>query len=97
MFKIEWTPEAEQDLESILLYHLEHAGVRIAESIYSRIKEQVASLTLFPQRCRPGRVAQTKEYVITRLPYVVVVYINDNMVYVLNVVHTARKYPYDAS
>lgn len=93
MFKVEWTDEAEQDLENILTYYLEEAGLRVADAIYGRIKEQVGSLKLFPHRCRPGRVPGTKEYVLHRLPYIAVVYIGDDTVSVLNLIHTARKYP----
>ena len=93
MFKIEWTKEAEQDLETVLNYYLEVAGLQVANAIYVRIREQVGSLKLFPHRCRPGRVAGTKEYVLHRLPYIAVVDVGDDTVSVLNFVHTARKYP----
>lgn len=95
MFKVEWTSQAEADLENILLYYLEQAGERVAESVYNQIKLQVGSLKMFPQRCRPGRITDTKEYVISRLPYIAVVYISTDTVFVLNVMHTARKYPPD--
>ena len=92
MFKIEWTKEAEQDLETVLNYYLEVAGLPVANAIYVRIREQVGSLKLFPHRCRPGRVACTKEYVLHRLPFIAVVHVGDDTVSVLNFVHTARKY-----
>ena len=93
MFKVEWTKEAEQDLETVLSYYLEVAGLQVANAIYVRIREQVGSLKLSPHRCRPGRVAGTKEYVLHRLPYIAVVDVGDDTVSVLNFVHTARKYP----
>ena len=93
MFKVEWTDEAERDLEDILLYYLEQAGHGVAESVYSRIREQIGSLDAFPERARPGRVAGTREYVVSRLPYIAIVDVADECVTVLNLVHTARKYP----
>ena len=72
-FKVKWTVEAEEDLNHIIDYYFEKAGIRVAEDIYSRIKTQVASLKNFPHRCRPGLVAGTKEYIVSRLPYRVVV------------------------
>jgi plasmid stabilization system protein ParE len=95
MFKVRWTAEAEEDLEHIIFYYLENAGLRVAESIYAKIKEQVGSLRLFPERCRPGRVTGTREYVISRLPYIAIVDIDVDTVWILNVIHTARKYPFD--
>jgi toxin ParE1/3/4 len=93
MFKVEWTNEAEHDLEAVLAYYLEEAGLQVANSIYLRIKDQVGSLKLFPHRCRPGRVGGTKECVLHRLPYIAVVHIGDETVSVLNFIHTARRYP----
>lgn len=93
MFKVDWTASAEADLESILIYYLQEAGLRVARTIFVRIKEQIGSLKLFPNRCRPGRVPGTKEYVLHRLPYIAVVHISEDTVSILNVIHTARKYP----
>jgi plasmid stabilization system protein ParE len=93
MFKVEWTDAAEQDLENILTYYLEETGLRVTNAIFVRIKEQVGSLKLFPHRCRTGRVADTREYVLHRLPYIAVVHVGQETVSVLNVIHTARKYP----
>lgn len=93
MFKVYWTQEAEQDIENILSYYLEQAGFRVAESVYGRIREQVGSLKIFPERSRPGRVFGTREYVISRLPYIAIIDINADTVSVLGVIHTAKKYP----
>jgi toxin ParE1/3/4 len=94
MFKVYWTQEAEQDLDNILSYYLEQAGFRVAESVYGRIKEQVGSLKIFPERTtRPGRVLGTREYVISRLPYIAIIDIDADTVSVLGVIHAARKYP----
>lgn len=93
MLKVEWTDGAEQDLEIILTYYLEEAGDLVASAIFVRIKEQIGSLKLFPHRCRPGRVADTREYVLHRLPFIAEVHIGEDAVSVLNVIHTARKYP----
>ncbi len=93
MFEINWTEEAEQDLENILLYYFEQAGLRVAETVYNRIREQVGQLDSFPESTRVGRVQGTRECVISRLPYVAVIDVGHDTVTVLSVVHTARKYP----
>jgi toxin ParE1/3/4 len=92
-FKIVWSDDAQQDLDRITEYYLERAGLRVAEDIFVRIKAQIAALKDFPNRCRPGQVQGTKEYIISRLPYMVVVEITEDMVSILSVVHTSRKYP----
>ena len=88
-----WTQRAEQDLENILAHYLDEAGLQVAQSIYVRIRAQVQSLQQFSQRTRIGRVAGTREQVISRLPYIAVLQVEGDKVFVLNVVHTARKYP----
>ena len=93
MAVVHWTARAEQDLEDILTYYLNEAGAHVAQSIYVRIRSTVQSLQQFPERTRVGHVAGTRECVIARLPFIVVMQVQDDYVYVLNVIHTARKYP----
>lgn len=93
MALIQWTAEAEQDLEDILAYYLSEAGAHVAQSIYVRIRSAVQSLQQFPERSRIGRIAGTRECVIARLPFIVVMQAQKEPVLVLNVIHTARKYP----
>ena len=93
MAVVQWTSRAEQDLEDILLYYLSEAGVQVAHSIYVRIRASVQSLQQFPERTRIGRVAGTRECVIARLPFIVVIQVQEDKILVLNVAHTARKYP----
>ena len=93
MTVITWTQRAEQDLENILAHYLNEAGLQVAQSIFVRIHAQVQSLQQFSQRTRIGRVAGTRELIIPRLPYIVVIQVKADKVFVLNVVHTARQYP----
>jgi plasmid stabilization system protein ParE len=93
MFKVDWTDEAEEDLETALIYYFEQAGFELADRIYHLIRAQVGTLKQMPHRCRPGKVDGTKEYVLHKLPYVAVVHIGEDTVTVLNLIHTKRKYP----
>lgn len=93
MFTVQWTEEAETDLENIITYYLDTAGEQVAKMVFDRLREQIGTLRNFPERCRPGRVPGTKEHVLSRLPYVAVVQITAQTVVVLNVVHTARRFP----
>ncbi len=97
LYKVKWTDEAELDLGRITDYYLEKAGLRVAQDVYARIRAQVAGLKTFPHRCRMGQIAGTKEYIVSRLPYMVIVEITDDTVAVLGVVHSSRKYPPDLS
>ena len=93
MTVITWTQRAEQDLENILAHYLNEAGLQVAQSIFVRIHAQVQSLRQFSHCSRMGRVAGTRELIIPRLPYIVIIQAEADKVFVLNVVHTARQYP----
>ena len=93
MAVVSWTQGAEQDLEDILVYYFEEAGIRVAQSIYRRIRTHVETLKNFPERVRPGLVAGTRECVIPRLPFIALIQVEGDKVVVLSVLHTARKYP----
>ncbi len=93
MFFVSWTDGAERDLEDIVSYLAQEVSLALAKEIYARIRKQVSALSQFAERTRSGRVEGTRELVITKLPYVVIVEVVDEHVFVLAVVHTARKYP----
>lgn len=55
---------------------------------------QVESLQDFPELVRASeRVPGTREAVVSKLPYIAFVRVTENDIQVLNVVHTARKFP----
>jgi toxin ParE1/3/4 len=96
-YTIVWTEAAKIDFDNIIDYYFDKAGLRVAEYIHSRMKTQIATLKELPNRCKPGLVEGTKELILSRLPYRVVLEIADDAVIVLGIVHTARKYPFDES
>lgn len=92
--RILWTDEALDDLAEIVAYYYAEASPRTAESVERRIVEQVESLPPFPERIRKSeRIPGTRELVVNRLPYIVFVKLTPAAVVVLNVVHTARRFP----
>ncbi|KAI5913714.1 type II toxin-antitoxin system RelE/ParE family toxin [Thauera sp. 2A1] len=92
--RIVWTEEALDDLEEILAYYYHQAGPATAAAVQHRIVAEVEALRTFPERIRASdRVPGARELVVRRLPYVVFVKVSADGVVVLNVVHTARKFP----
>jgi plasmid stabilization system protein ParE len=92
--EILWTDEALDGLAEIVAYHYREVSPRTSESVERRIVEQTEGLSLFPERMRQSdRIPGARELVVSRLPYVVFVTLLPEAIVVLNVVHTARKFP----
>jgi plasmid stabilization system protein ParE len=93
--RIVWTDEALGDLEDILVYYYLEASPRTAAAVERRIIAEIESLPPpFPERIRDSdRVPGARELVVSKLPYVVFVQVCEDSIVVLNVVHTARKFP----
>ncbi|MEJ7139071.1 type II toxin-antitoxin system RelE/ParE family toxin [Amphibiibacter pelophylacis] len=92
--EIQWTDEALDDLASIVSWFRARASERTADAVLHRIVEQVKGLAVFPERIRASdRVPGARELLVHRLPYIVFVRIRAESIVVLNVVHTARKFP----
>ncbi|WP_422641803.1 type II toxin-antitoxin system RelE/ParE family toxin [Zavarzinia sp.] len=60
------------------------------------ILETVARLSEHPHLGRAGRVADTRELVISRTPYVAVYSVGPDAIDILAVFHGARRWPPDA-
>jgi plasmid stabilization system protein ParE len=92
-YSIEWTKSAETDLENILHYYLQEVWFEFASKIFTRIKTQIDLLETLPERCRIWRVEGTREYVLSKLPYIAVICVEEGRVIILNIIHTRRLYP----
>lgn len=92
--RIFWTAEALDDLADILAYYYAQVGERTAQAVERRIIGQIEALPPFPERIRESdRIPAARELVIQKLPYIAFVKIVEGGIVVLNVVHTARRFP----
>ena len=87
--KLRWTPEAAADLQSIFSYLCRHHP-SFAESTVRALYSAVQSLRDLPERGRPGRLPSTREFVLPRLPYLIVYRITEHAVEVLHIYHGAQ-------
>jgi toxin ParE1/3/4 len=90
--RLRWTEEAATDLEHITDYLFENAPGRAAELVREIYNAPSAPLT-FPYRGRPGRKAGTREFVLPRLPYIVVYQITGEVIHIVRILHGAQKWP----
>ncbi len=80
---------ASRDLENIIDYIALDTPVA-AEKVYRRILESARRLPEFPYMGRAGRLAGTREFSISGLPYLLVYEISEDAITILAVFHTSR-------
>lgn len=90
--KVRYTRPALRDLDQVRAY-IALDNPLASRAIGARIGEAIASLSDFPERGRPGRVAGTRELVVTGTPYVVPYRIKSDEVTILAIMHGARRWP----
>ncbi len=91
--KLIWSPEALQDLREVHAY-IKKDNPASAKKVVARIVSVVASqLPENPNIGRPGRVANTRELVISGTPFVVPYRTGSGQIDILRVYHAARLWP----
>ena len=86
------TDPAIQDLDSIEAYVAEDNPEAAVQSVL-RVLEAVEGLAEHPNIGRPGRISGTRELVVSKTPYIAVYRVRTNTVWVLRVLHGARRWP----
>ena len=90
---LNYTSNAVADLETIHAYIAQEAPV-IADQVIARILQSLAVLEHFPLAGREGRIPETREWSIARLPYIGVYRLaSATDLEVIAIVHTSRKFP----
>lgn len=88
-----WSPEALQDLKDIRAY-ISQDNPTAAKTVVARIVTLVREqLPTNPKIGRLGRVAGTRELVISNTPFVVPYRVRDENIDILRVYHAARMWP----
>jgi len=81
---------AEKDLDDLFSF-VAQDSLAMAEKEVERVIKEVAHLQFHPAMGRPGRVPETREFVI--LPYIVAYRVKGTTVQILRVLHSAREWP----
>jgi len=87
--RLRWTPEAANNLESIYLYLSENYP-SFAESTIRTLYDAARSLRSLPKRGRPGVIPGTREFVLPRLPFIIVYRIEEQSIEILHIYHGAQ-------
>jgi toxin ParE1/3/4 len=91
--RIRWTQPAARDLTNICDYIQEQATPAIARRVALVIYRSVSSLDKFPPRGREGRKADTRELVVTNLPYIIIYRVRESIVEIIRILHGAQDWP----
>lgn len=90
--KIQISEPATIDLEEIDRF-ISQDNQNAAKRIVLRVLEAIEYLNDYPNMGRNGRVTNTKELVISGTHFVVIYQIKHQTIFILRVLHSARKWP----
>ena len=90
--RLEYAPRHFRRLEDVYDW-IARDNPTAARRTVARIRAAVERLATTPGLGRPGRVAGTRELIITGTPYIVAYRATDEAVQVITVLHGARKWP----
>lgn len=92
--RLAWSAFALSDRDGIFT-HIEADSPRAAIAVDERIAAAARQLVEFPESGRPGRVAGTRELVISGTPYIAAYAVTESTIRVLRVLHGAQIWPED--
>jgi toxin ParE1/3/4 len=90
--KVLYTSLAREDMMHLLNF-IGSESPKSALEILNKIESQILNLKLHPEIGRPGRVASTRELVITGTPFIVPYQVRSNTLVILRIYHSRRKWP----
>ena len=89
---IRWLPQAQRNrLEQLEYIAQDNPLAAINQD--EEIERQINMLLAHPQMGRPGRVAGTRELVISSTPFVVIYRLQEQGIEVLRLLHSAQQWP----
>ena len=92
-YRVRFSKSAVNDLNSIREYIYDN-NKDAAKEVVSYIIEKIETiLVVNPAAGRAGMVLRTRELVISKYPYIVPYQVRDDVIYILRVLHTSRKWP----
>ena len=73
--------------------YIEADNPQNAREVIRRIEKSVETLAPYPLLGKQGRVAETREFFVTGTPYFIIYRVKQNVLQILTILHTSRKYP----
>ena len=92
MLKLEWTSPAISDLKAAG-DHINQEAPQAAKRMAERVREMAELLPTQPNIGRPGRIAETRELVVSSTPFIVIYWVRKGVVQILRLLHHAQSWP----
>jgi len=89
---VRFSRTADCEIDVIRAYIAE-TNERAADRVVARILQSIQYLETFPELGRRGRLPGTREPSIAGQPYLVIYRIEGDLVRILTVIHTSRRWP----
>ncbi|WP_084457869.1 type II toxin-antitoxin system RelE/ParE family toxin [Desulfocurvus vexinensis] len=91
---IKWTASAWEDLDGITEYLLaQGVAFESVEAYVKRIFKGPEHLATLPGAGKPGRIPNTREWLVKNTPYALIYMVDEDNVYILRVMHSSRRFP----
>jgi len=90
--QVKWTRKALINLDDAVEY-IARDNVTAAQKVAKKIWDSSQMLGHQPGIGRPGRVANTRELVISGLPYILPYAEKGGIIFILRVLHTSMRWP----
>lgn len=90
--RVKWTITALLNLDNAIEYIADNRPMA-AKEVGQKIWDSAKMLADHPGMGRPGRVPETRELVISGLPFILPYIEIEGSIYILRVMHTSMKWP----
>ena len=91
--RVVWTRKASRHLRAAYDYWARESSPAAADTMLERIFSAVELLERFPSAGRPGRIPNTREFVVVPTPFLVAYRTRRSKIEILALLHGARKWP----
>jgi len=93
---VRWTESAWADLDGITDYLLaEGVAFEAVEEYVKRIFRAPEYLATLPGAGKPGRMPDTREWLVNNTPYALIYAVHGDKIHILRVMHSSRQFPPD--
>ena len=94
LLPVKWAESAWEDLDSIADYLLtEGMPFEAVEEYVKRIFKAPEHLATLPGAGKPGRMPDSREWLVKDTPYALIYTVRDDKVRILRVMHGSRQFP----